>query len=118
MNDKYEFLPDVSCVEISDNNNCIETGDNNNIETVEVIENSPCPCCDYLTIPNKGYALAYICPICMWEIDLFINSDDESSDQNHGLSIKEARENYKKYGAAQEILKQYCREPKDYERVK
>ncbi|MBR6748421.1 MAG: hypothetical protein IKM07_05730 [Clostridia bacterium] len=31
---------------------------------------SPCPCCGEITIPNGGDALAYICPVCLWEIDL------------------------------------------------
>lgn len=72
---------------------------------------TPCPCCGNITIPNHGDALAYICPVCFWEIDLFISSEDEPSDQNHGLTLTLARENYRKYGATLERLKQYCREP-------
>ena len=54
--------------------------DNNNIL-------SPCPCCNYLTIPNKGDAICLVCPVCFWEIDLLINSDTEKSDLN-GLSLE------------------------------
>lgn len=82
---------------------------------VEVIRNSPCPCCGFITIPNKGDALAYICPVCFWEIDLFINSDDEPSDQNHGLTLNEARKNYEKHGVVMPNLKEHCREPKEWE---
>jgi len=81
----------------------------------EVIGDSPCPCCGYITIPNHGDALAYICPVCLWEIDLFIKNDDEPSDLNHGLTILKAKRNYQKYGAVLPHLKQYCRQPKDYE---
>ncbi|WP_363290407.1 CPCC family cysteine-rich protein [Clostridium sp.] len=55
---------------------------------------SPYPCCRYITIPNKGDALAYICPVCCWEIDL-----------NNGLRLKEARYNYKVFGVSQKRLK-------------
>ena len=65
---------------------------------------SPCPCCGNITIPNGGDALGYICPICYWEIDLFIKSDDEPSDQNHGITLNQARENYKQFGKCWKYL--------------
>jgi len=76
---------------------------------------APCPCCGYLTIPNGGDALAYICPVCFWEIDLFIQSDHEPSDQNHGLTLAQARQNYHAYGASLLQLRPYCRPPKKEE---
>lgn len=51
----------------------------------------------------------------MWEIDLFIHTEDELSDLNHGLSLKEAKENYRKYGSSEKKLNKYCREPKETE---
>lgn len=53
---------------------------------------SPCPCCGCITIPNGGDALAYICPVCLWEIDLFLTGENEPSDQNHGLTLAQARQ--------------------------
>ncbi|MEG6617206.1 CPCC family cysteine-rich protein [Peptococcaceae bacterium 1198_IL3148] len=82
---------------------------------VNMVGNSPCPCCGFITIPNNGDALAYVCPICLWEIDLFIQSDDEASDQNHGLTLIEARKNYQQFGAVLANLKKYCREPQKHE---
>ncbi|WP_347488519.1 CPCC family cysteine-rich protein [Desulfoscipio sp. XC116] len=81
----------------------------------EVAGNAPCPCCGFITIPNGGDALAYICPVCFWEIDLFIQSEKEPSDQNHGLSLSQARKNYVKYGSVMPELKVYCRSPKETE---
>lgn len=107
MNDlEYEFLPEVN----SENNL-----ENESSNLAEIIGDSACPCCGYITIPNKGDALAYICPVCMWEIDLFIHTEDELSDLNHGLSLKEAKENYRQYGSSEKSLKKYCREPKETE---
>lgn len=89
----YEFLPQ------SQDEKIIEE------ESVEIIPDSLCPCCNQLTIPNKGDALAYICPNCLWEIDLFIQTDIEPSDLNHGLTLVEARENYQKFGVILSELK-------------
>ncbi|WP_233436341.1 CPCC family cysteine-rich protein [Lysinibacillus capsici] len=58
---------------------------------------------------------AYICPVCFWEIDLFIQSNVEASDQNHGLTLTEARKNYQSFGAVLPMLKKSCRQPKEYE---
>ena len=48
-----------------------------------------CPCCGYFTynVPaNKD--CGYICPVCFWENDPFIASDNEPSDSNHGITLK------------------------------
>jgi len=59
----------------------------------------PCPCCKKLTFPvPQSEAIAYICPECRWENDLFTASDDEPSDENHGISLNEARLNYADHG--------------------
>ncbi|MBP1581404.1 MAG: hypothetical protein J6A26_03285 [Oscillospiraceae bacterium] len=84
-------------------------------ETLEVKGELPCPCCGYITIPKGGEDTAYICPVCFWEMDAFLQSEDEPSDQNHGLTLNEARENYRAYGATLERLKQYCRPAKEHE---
>ena len=81
----------------------------------DVIGDGPCPCCQNITIPNHGDALAYICPVCFWEIDSFLRSDTEPSDQNHGLTLRQARENYRTFGAVLPDLKQHCRPPKPWE---
>ncbi|MEG6523172.1 CPCC family cysteine-rich protein [Desulfotomaculum sp. 1211_IL3151] len=98
------YLPDSNCSNLSEER-----------EETEVAGNAPCPCCRFITIPNVGDALAYICPVCFWEIDSFIQSENEPSDQNHGLSLFQARDNYVKYGAAMPELKIYCRSPKESE---
>lgn len=78
-----------------------------------------CPCCGYYTLP-KGYPdnlnnHGFICPVCFWEIDTFISSEEEKSNSNHGLTLAEARINYKTFGAVQKRLMKYCRKPNDNE---
>lgn len=45
-----------------------------------------CPCCGYFTynVPANEDC-GYICPVCFWENDPFIASDNEPSDSNHGI---------------------------------
>ena len=100
---KYLYLPEATCTEVTEEIPVYvyeewQPGEPN----IHPDADTPCPCCGNITIPYGGDALAYICPICWWEIDLFIQSDDEPSDQNHGLTLNQARENYKTYGAVKE----------------
>lgn len=79
-----------------------------------------CPCCGYYTIP-KGtkenfYACGFICPVCFWEIDTFISGDEECSDCNHGLTLKQAKENYRAFGACYRSKLKYVRKPNDDEK--
>lgn len=57
-----------------------------------------CPCCDYFSLSSdEDYE---ICPICFWEQDYFdIELPDEISSANHGLTIREARANFRSIGA-------------------
>ena len=64
----------------------------------------PCACCGYLTLPvPKERAIAYICPVCFWENDVFITSDREPSDENHDMTLKRAGRMTERLGLAQKI---------------
>lgn len=72
----------------------------------------PCPCCGYRTFPvPKEEAIAYICPVCFWENDVFTISDDEPSDENHGMTLNQGRKAFRQLGAVQERFLQYVRQP-------
>ncbi|MFD0756805.1 CPCC family cysteine-rich protein [Massilia norwichensis] len=60
-----------------------------------------CDCCDYYTIPHgQDYE---ICPICFWEQDAYgIESPDDESGANHGLTLREGRCNFVRWGACAE----------------
>lgn len=80
------------------------------------MEKYPCPCCGYLTYPvPREDAIAYICPVCFWENDVFVTSDDEPSDENHGISLCTAQEYYRSFGACARTMLRYVREPKPEE---
>lgn len=73
----------------------------------------PCPCCGYLTFPvPKEEALAFICPVCFWENDVFDPGEDDPSDENGGMTLREGWENFKKYGAVRPGLIRHARPPR------
>ncbi|WP_418632343.1 CPCC family cysteine-rich protein [Ruthenibacterium lactatiformans] len=75
-----------------------------------------CLCCGCYTLPVPPEdAIAYICPVCFWENDVFIKSDNEPSDENHGLTLQQARKNYAEYGACCLEMKQHTRRPTEDE---
>lgn len=59
----------------------------------------PCPCCGADIPQNPSWG--YICPTCLWEIDYDAqDASEEPSDQNHGLSLEEARMNFRTFGCS------------------
>jgi len=71
-----------------------------------------CPCCGYYTFPvPRQQAISYICPVCLWENDLFTSDDNEPSDCNHGLTLNQGRENFRKFGACEKNMICHARKP-------
>lgn len=93
-----------------------------------------CLCCGYRTLKERG---GYdICPVCFWEdetypiihnnsIDVLKRSGNYRSEEysgedvldipsgaNHGLTLRQGRENYKKYGACEESMVCHVRKHK------
>ena len=70
-----------------------------------------CPCCGSLTLDERG---GYdICPVCFWEDD---GQDDHDADVVRGgpngkLSLTQARDNYRKFGACEERCISFVRVP-------
>lgn len=91
-----------------------------------------CPCCGCLTLDERG---GYdICPVCFWEDDAYlvinngelegIRVDNDIPDEalldvpsgaNHGLTLRQGRENYKKFDACEEEMISHVRKPKKSE---
>lgn len=79
--------------------------------------NHPCPCCGCLTFPvAQEEAIAYICPVCYWENNVFLGGPDEASDENHGITLNKARANFQKFGACCIEILPYVRQPKQEEK--
>lgn len=72
----------------------------------------PCPCCGYKTLPvPKEDAVAYICPVCFWENDVFAPEEDRPSEENSGMTLLQGRESYRRLGAVRPDLLPYVRAP-------
>lgn len=57
-----------------------------------------CPCCDYVSLPERGNFL--ICEVCFWEDNGQDLEDlEEESGPNKGLTLRQARANFKQFGA-------------------
>lgn len=87
------------------------------LEPEEPAGRYPCPCCGCLTFPvPREEAIAYICPVCFWENDVFDPGEDDPSDENGGMTLRQGRENYRKWGAVRPDLVPYARPPRPGER--
>ena len=74
-----------------------------------------CLCCGYKTLPKKvEECICFICPVCFWENDIFMKNiydTKEKSDSNGGMTLDEARDNYKNYGACDKKFIDKVRKP-------
>ena len=65
-----------------------------------IVGKYPCPCCGNITLPvPQEDAIAFICPICLWENDVFLQSEEEPSDENHGMTLRQAKDRFRKTGS-------------------
>ena len=58
-----------------------------------------CPCCGFYTIENDEEIITDICEVCFWKFDMVAQKHPEKSIGPNKISLNEARDNYKKYGA-------------------
>lgn len=58
-----------------------------------------CPCCDYISLPERGEWL--ICPICFWEDGGMDVDDLDSESPSNGITLREGRSNFKEFGACE-----------------
>lgn len=73
-----------------------------------------CPACDHFSMKHRLGWL--ICPVCFWEDDataddchvVDVDELDVISGNNKGLTLREARSNFKQLGAVEERLIHAC----------
>lgn len=79
-------------------------------------ESSKCPCCGNYTFNAASRGMFDICPVCYWEDDLEQEKDPTFNGGANKVSLIEARENYRKFGACEKGIKKHCRSPKKNEK--
>ncbi|MFF2910549.1 CPCC family cysteine-rich protein [Paenibacillus sp. NPDC057934] len=69
-----------------------------------------CPCCEYFTVESDDEAIVDICEVCFWQYDIVAHKFPERNIGANHVSLSEARENFKKYGACKKEFKHLVRE--------
>lgn len=77
----------------------------------------PCPCCGYLTFGEEPGGTYVICHVCFWEDDFVQFRDPDYRGGANKVSLKEARENFKVFGAVEPDKVQFVRPPKPEEKL-
>ena len=70
-----------------------------------------CPCCGYLVYEENPSGSYEVCPVCYWEYDDFQNENENYIGGANGLSLKQARINFRNFGAIQEKFRKFTRLP-------
>jgi hypothetical protein len=70
-----------------------------------------CPCCGYKTLDEEPPGTYDICPICFWEDDNVQFDDPDFSGGANRVSLREAQENFREFGAVEKRLLRYVRRP-------
>lgn len=72
-----------------------------------------CPCCGFLTIPTRTDW--DLCPVCFWEDDPSQAVDEASENGANGISLVQARANFRALGAIDEAFIHEVRPPRPEE---
>ncbi|MBQ5602468.1 MAG: hydrolase [Clostridia bacterium] len=73
------------------------------------MEKYKCPCCGFYTL---DIPMEYdICPVCYWEDDPAQRKDETYDGGANKVSLIQARKNYKEFGACEDWLLKFVRQP-------
>lgn len=72
-----------------------------------------CPCCENFTIDYYDTVpIIEICPVCFWQYDSTAQKyPDRIIGPNHGVSLNQAKKNYKNFGVFDEKYTKHVRVP-------
>lgn len=70
-----------------------------------------CVCCEFLTKSESKPGSYEICPVCFWEDDLAQFEDKNYAGGANKVSLSQARQNFKKFGAFEESFRTCVRSP-------
>ncbi|NGZ76916.1 hypothetical protein GYN08_16540 [Saccharibacillus sp. VR-M41] len=71
-----------------------------------------CPCCGYRTLTEEPPGSYDICGICFWEDDAGQFYDPDNPGGANKVSLREAQENFAKFGACEEQSIPHVRKPR------
>ncbi|WP_456363939.1 CPCC family cysteine-rich protein [Priestia aryabhattai] len=74
-----------------------------------------CPCCGYKTLEEEPPDTFDICEICFWEDDGVQYKDPDYERGANVISLREAQQNFVKYGACDEESVKFTRRPNKFD---
>lgn len=74
-----------------------------------------CPCCRYLTLEEEPPGTFDICPVCGWEDDDVQFRDADFEGGANVMSLTQARENFRSFGAKSRDAEPRVRSPRPEE---
>jgi hypothetical protein len=75
----------------------------------------PCACCDCFTLAEPPTGTFAICEVCRWEDDNVQVMEIDRGGGANGVSLREARENFRTFGASEPRRRERTRPPEPYE---
>lgn len=72
----------------------------------------PCRCCGFWTLSDPQPGSYEVCAVCFWEDDAVQNADPEYEGGANRVSLSEARDNYIRIGACEQMSVASVRSPK------
>ena len=70
-----------------------------------------CLCCGYRTLDEEPRGTYEICPVCFWEDDPLQADDPDYDGGANRISLNDARENFRRFGAKAERSIPHTRQP-------
>lgn len=74
-----------------------------------------CPCCRYLTLPRPSPGSLEICDVCFWQDDAVGYDEPTVAIGANAVSLEQARENFRIYGACEARFANAVRVPRPEE---
>jgi Cysteine-rich CPCC len=75
----------------------------------------PCHCCGYLTLDQAPTGTYDICKVCFWEDDPVQSEDPSYPGGANGVSLEEARANFRRLGVSEGRFQKHVRPPRPEE---
>lgn len=71
-----------------------------------------CLCCGYFTVESDDEVIVEICEVCFWQYDVVAHNKPNTMKGANHVTLNEAKNNYKTFGACEKRFINKVRSPK------
>ncbi len=75
------------------------------------IKKIECPCCENFTIDGGEEVIVDICEVCHWQYDIVMQNNPDILIGPNNVTLNQAKENYKEFGASEKRFEEKVRKP-------